>query len=111
MTLSPDPNLWLLFLGMGLVTFVPRWAPLFLLTRWQLPGWLQAWLDLIPSAILSALLMPALVTSGEPRHLDLLQPQLFVAIPTFLFALKTRSMAGTVVLGMALFWLAGKIAG
>jgi branched-subunit amino acid transport protein len=106
-----DQSLWLLFLGMGLVTYMPRWAPLFFLTRWQLPGWLVAWLDLIPSAILSALLMPALVTSGEPRHLDLLRPELFVAIPTFLFALKTRSMAGTVVLGMALFWLVGRVVG
>ncbi|WP_422573630.1 hypothetical protein [Methanothrix sp.] len=29
-----------------------------------------------------------------------------VAIPTFLFALKTRSLGGTVIVGMALFWLA-----
>ncbi|MBP1731122.1 MAG: AzlD family rane protein [Deltaproteobacteria bacterium] len=109
MSSPPFESLWLLFLGMGLVTYVPRWLPLFFLTRWQMPGWLEAWLDLIPSAILSALLMPALITSGEPRQLDLLRPELFVAVPTFLFALKTKSMAGTVVLGMALFWLAGRI--
>ena len=28
-------------------------------------------------------------------------------VPTLLFAVKTRSLAGTVVVGMLLFWLAG----
>ena len=111
MTLNPDQNPWLLFLVMGLVTYVPRWAPLFFLTRWHMPGWLEAWLELIPAAILSALLMPELLTSGGPRHLDLLRPELFVAIPTLLFALKTKSMAGTVLLDMALFWAAGRVLG
>ena len=31
------------------------------------------------------------------------------SLPTFLFALKTRSLGGTVVIGMALFWLAGRV--
>ncbi len=65
------------------------------------------WLDLIPAAVLSALVLPALVTTGEPRHLDLLRPELLVAVPTFLFALKTRSLGGSVVLGMGLYWLLG----
>jgi len=39
----------------------------------------------------------------------LFRPELFVAIPTFIFAVKTKSLGGTVIFGMALFWLAGKI--
>jgi len=30
-------------------------------------------------------------------------------LPTFLFALMTRSLGGTVVVGMLLYWLAGKM--
>ena len=63
----------------------------------------------IPAAILSALLAPALVLSGEPRTFSLLRPELWVAVPTLLFALKTRSLGGTVVLGMLLFWGAQKL--
>jgi len=99
----------LVILGMGIVTYIPRWFPLFFLSRRQLPEWLVGWLDFIPVAILSALVLPCLVTNGEPRQLDLLRPELFVAIPTFIFALKTRSLAGTVVIGMFLFWLVGII--
>ena len=94
---------------MGLVTYIPRWAPLFFLTRRDLPKWFVEWLDLIPAAILSALLLPSLVTTGDPKQMALFRPELFVAIPTFIFAVKTKSLGGTVIFGMALFWLAGKI--
>ena len=98
-----------LITGMGLVTYIPRWLPLFSLTRRKLPEVVIEWLDLIPAAILSALLLPALVTTGEPRQIDLFQPGLLVALPTLAFALKTKSLGGTVLLGMLLFWLAGKV--
>jgi branched-subunit amino acid transport protein len=100
-----------LCLGMGLVTYVPRWAPLFALSQRTLPRWLEEWLDLIPAAILSALILPSLVTVGEPRQISLWNIDLLVAVPVLLFALRTRSLGGTVVLGMALYWLAGKFLG
>ncbi len=94
--------------GMGLVTFLPRWLPLVYLTKRSLPSWLVEWLDLIPAAILSALLVPELLTGGTPRILDFTRPELMVAVPTFLFAIFTKSLGGTVVVGMLIFWLAGK---
>lgn len=95
-------------LCMGLVTYIPRWFPLFFLAQRRLPQWLIEWLDLIPVAILSALIFPDLFTAQDPRHLDLFQLKSLVALPTLLFALKTRSLGGTVVVGMFLYWLADK---
>lgn len=97
-----------IIIGMGVVTYIPRWLPLFFLTRRRLPFWLIDWLDFIPAAILSALILPALVTTGEPRHLVWVKPDLWVAVPVLIFALKTKSLAGTVVIGMALYWLASR---
>jgi len=102
----PNEYLVLVF-GMGIVTYLPRWFPLFFLSRRNLPRIVVEWLDLIPAAILSALLAPALVTAGEPKHMSLFQPELWVGIPTFVFALKTKSLGGTVIVGMLLFWLVG----
>jgi len=99
----------IIVLGMSLVTYVPRWIPLFALARRNLPNWLVEGLDLIPVAILSALLLPLLITTGDPRRVELFRPELLVAIPTFLFALKTKSLSGTVILGMLLFWGIGKV--
>ncbi len=103
------PDYLLLIIGMGLVTYIPRWVPLFYLSRRRLPQWFVDWLELIPVAILSALVLPEIMTPGDPRKFVLFNPKLLVALPTFLFALKTRSLGGTVVLGMFLFWLVEKI--
>lgn len=102
-------DLALIVAGMALVTYVPRWLPLFLLSRRRLPQWFVQWLDLIPAAILSALIIPELFVSGEPRSLVLFQQKSLVALPVLLIALKTKSLGLTVVSGMLLFWLAGKI--
>jgi branched chain amino acid efflux pump len=102
------PEYIYLLLAMGLVTYLPRWLPLFFLSDRKLPNWFVEWLDLIPAAILSALLIPELVVTGEARHLDLFTPELLVAIPTFIFASFTKSLGGTVVIGMILYWLVGQ---
>ncbi len=95
-------------LGMGLVTFLPRWLPLVYLTKRSLPAWLVEWLDFIPAAILSAILLPALVTDSATRSVVLWRPEFIVAIPTFLIAILTKSLGATVIVGMLLFGLAQK---
>ncbi len=99
-------NYILLMLGMGFVTYIPRWLPLFFLSQRKLPQWFAQWLDLVPAAILGALIFSDIFVAGSPRQIEILQPRSIVAIPTFLFALKTRSLGGTVIIGMILFWFA-----
>lgn len=99
-----------LFAGMGLVTYIPRCLPLLYLSQKRLPQWLIEWLNLIPAAVLSALLAPALFAGSAPRVFDPGRVELLVAVPTFLFALKTGSLGGTVLCGMLLYWLVGMVA-
>jgi len=95
----------LLVFSMGLVTYIPRWFPLIFLSQRKLPQWFVEWLELVPVAILSALIFSEIFVTGNPGQLEVLQTKSIVAIPTFLFALKTRSLGGTVIVGMVLFWL------
>ncbi len=97
-----------LILAMGAVTYLPRMLPLVLLSRRKLPEWLAEWLELIPAAILSALIAPTLFAHSNPHVISFGKPELIAAIPTLLFALKTRSLAGTVLIGMSCYWLAVK---
>ena len=94
---------------MGAVTYLPRALPLLYLAHKKLPQGLIDWLGLIPVSILSALLAPLLFCDTPTRSLQLGKPEFLVAIPTLLFALKTKSLGGTVLLGMALYWLAGYV--
>jgi branched-subunit amino acid transport protein len=97
--------------GMALATYLPRAIPLLVLSRRPLPPWLRDWLDLVPAALLAALLAPVLLAGSEPRTLDLLRPELFAAVPTLAVALATRSLAWSVLAGMLSFWLTGLISG
>ena len=94
----------LLMLAMGAVTYLPRMLPLVVLSRRALPGWFAEWLELIPVAILSALIAPTLFAQSDPRLFTLGKVELLAAIPTLLCALKTRSLAGTVIVGMLSYW-------
>lgn len=95
----------ILIVCMGTVTYLPRMIPLVALSSRRLPAWFTEWLELIPVAILSALITPTLLASAEPRTFCLGKPELLAAAPTLLFALKTRSLAGTVIVGMICYWV------
>ena len=99
----------LVLLGMGIVTYLPRWLPLLTLSRRKLPQGVIDWLGFVPATLLAALVAPPLLIDEASLSLTLGKADLWVALPTFLFALKTRSLAGTVLVGMALFWGAGQL--
>lgn len=101
------PDYLYLLIGMGLVTYLPRMLPLVVLANRKLPQGVIDWLGLIPVAILSALVAPGLFTDSVQRSFEFGRLELLVAAPTLVFAAKTRSLGGTVVFGMLLYWLGG----
>ncbi len=99
--------LWLI-LGMAIVTFLPRFLPMAFLTRWVIPKKVKLGLDYIPVAVLSAIVFPLLFFDGEGTFG--IQPQFLIsAIPVFAFAWKVRSLWGSVVLGMLIYWGLGVV--
>jgi branched-subunit amino acid transport protein len=101
------PDYLYLLLGMGLVTYLPRMLPLVVLANRKLPQGVIDWLNFIPVAILSALVAPGLFADSASRSFVFGRLDLLVTVPTLLFAIKTKSLGGTVVVGMGLYWLGG----
>ena len=104
-----DRDFLLLILAMGAVTYLPRMIPLVILSQRKLPVWFAEWLELIPAAILSALIAPTLFAHSTPRLFTLGKIELLAALPTLLCAYKTRSLAWTVIVGMACYWGLGLV--
>jgi branched-subunit amino acid transport protein len=91
-----------LILGMAVVTYLPRFLPMAFLSRLVLPEKVKMGLGYIPVAILSAIVFPILFSNGEKVGI---QPQyLLAALPVFIFAWKAKSLWGSVLLGMLIFW-------
>ncbi len=93
------PEFLALVLACAAVTAVPRVLPLVALSRLALPRWLLEWLRYVPVAVLSALLAIELLSSGRAGV-----PAIAAA---FAVAFLTRSLLGTAVAGVAVFWWLG----
>lgn len=93
-------SIFLIILGSALVTFIPRVLPIAILSRVELPEWTMRWLNYVPIAVMAALVgQELLLPNGklEPLQNNL---ELIAALPTFIIAIVTRSLLGTVLAGM-----------
>ena len=97
---------FLLILGMAVVTYIPRAAPLLLLSSRNLNPLLMRWLEMVPPAVLAALLAPELLlrseSGGKSLFLGMDNFFLLAALPTFVVGWITRSFFGTVAFGMGM---------
>jgi len=92
--------LWII-LGTSIVTFIPRVLPLVVLSRMQLPDWGLRWLSYVPISVMAALVGQELLVS-DGQFVSLRENlEVLAAIPAFLVAIFTRSLLGTVVIGIA----------
>jgi branched-subunit amino acid transport protein len=94
-------------LGMGLVTYLPRWLPLAVLSGREIPEIFRKWLSFIPVGILSALVAKAVFIDPSTGGFEVFQKSFFAALPTLAFALKTKSLGMTVIVGMFTYWILG----
>lgn len=83
-----------------LVTYLPRMLPLVILSRVNIPPIVLRWLGFIPVAVLSSLLAPEILLSGERINISLNNTFFLASIPSFLVAIKTRNLFYTVFAGM-----------
>lgn len=86
-----------LVLACALVTAVPRVLPLLVLSRLQLPQWLLDWLRFVPVAVLASLLSLELLSTGTAGLVGI--------TAALVVAAATRSLLGTVLAGVAVYWL------
>lgn len=94
------PEVLFILLGAAILTFLPRVIPLMILSRFELPEWIERWLSFVPIAVMAALIGQELfLHDGKwiPLGSNL---NLLAAIPAFIVAIKTRSLLLTVVTGV-----------
>ena len=96
-------SILILILGVGIVTFLPRFLPMAFLARWVIPEKVKMGLGYIPIAILSAIVFPILF-SNEGGKVEIQPHYLLSAIPVFVFSWKVKSLWASVILGMLVYW-------
>ncbi len=97
--------------GMAAVTYLPRLFPALLLAQRSLHPALARWLGYIPCAVLAAMLLPSLLVQEGRISFAWDNIFLWAALPTFLVAWKTKSLFGSVAVGMGCVALVRLVSG
>ena len=77
----------------------------------RLPGWIMNNLDLIPPAVLAALVAPALVYTRTPQGLEMSLPQILAGAGAFAVAFYGKNVFLTILGGMLLLGLFSSVSG
>jgi branched-subunit amino acid transport protein len=94
-----------LVLGMALVTFAVRYPALALITRATLPPRVLATLKFVPPAVLTALIVPALLApDGDQLNFSLHNDFLVAGLVTMLVAWRSKNLLLTLGIGMLSLW-------
>jgi branched-subunit amino acid transport protein len=96
----------LTILAMGMVTYMPRLMPLQLLASRKLPQPVEAWLKLVPVAVLAALVLPSVPLPVASQGAESDSLFLWASVATVLVAWRTRSLLGSVAVGVGTVALA-----
>ena len=97
-------SIWLLFIAIGLGTFLLRFLFIYLFGKIEMPDWLRRALRFVPAAALAALVFPALTHPAGHFNLSLHNFRLLAGLGGAIVAWKTRNVLLTIIVGMVLLW-------
>ena len=97
-------SIWLLFVAIGLGTFLLRFLFIYLFGKIEMPDWLRRALRFVPAAALAALVFPALTHTSGQLNLSLQNFRLLAGLGGAIVAWRTRNVLLTILVGMVLLW-------
>jgi branched-subunit amino acid transport protein len=98
-------NLWLIIIGMGVITYTIRLSMIVMSGQLQLNDELQRALRYVPPAVLSAIIVPEMIQPGGTLDISLGNERLLAGLIAIVVAWYTKNMIWTVAIGMITLWL------
>lgn len=98
-------TLWTVIVAVGALTYLSRLSFIALFARREMPPLVARALRFVPAAMLTAIVVPAVVLTGGAADPALAHEKLVAALVAALVAWRTHSPAATMVAGMVALWL------
>lgn len=95
---------WVMILGMMAVTFGIRYLLFALAGRIVIPPLMEAALQYIPPAVLTAITVPAVLLPQGEWFVSWANPYLIAALVATLTGILTRNLLATIAIGLAAFF-------
>ncbi|MEC6748617.1 AzlD domain-containing protein [Marinilactibacillus sp. XAAS-LB27] len=94
-------NVWVLILGMAVVTYIPRFLPMLLLSKKEISPSFSRWMTYIPVSIFAALVASDIFFwEGSFNLQPTINIKLIPSVIVFLIAYKTKSLLWSMVVGI-----------
>lgn len=97
-------HIFIIIVGMAAATYLTRSGCLLLFSRCGVPSWLEKWLKHVPTAILTALIVPSLLLPRGTLDISAGNPYLWAGLAAGVTAFKTRNVLATMGFGMAVMF-------
>lgn len=98
--------IWFIIIATGLFTFGTRFIMLSGCVSKQLPPWLVEALSFVPIAVLTAIIVPAVLIDPTSQQIILTgNPRLLAALVAIAVALIARQVVTTIGAGLVTLWL------
>lgn len=104
-------QVWLSIAGITLSTFLARSTLLVAGSRLRLPPRVESALRFAPACALAAIVLPDLAYVQGVLQFDLHNARLLAGVVATVFFALTRSMTGTIGVGMCAYWALRYLAG
>lgn len=104
--MSREATIWLMILAVGAINYIARLSFIALFASRDMPPLLERALKHVPAAMLTAIVVPAVVFVGPGAlRLDPGNVKLVAALAAVGVAAWSRNTTLTIVVGMAVLWL------
>ena len=105
--MSKETTIWLAIFAVGAINYIARLSFIALFARRDIPPLLAEALKHVPAAMLTAIVVPAVVFAAPGvLRLDPGNAKLIAAVAALAVALWRKSTTLTIVVGMLTLWLA-----
>lgn len=96
-----ETSIWIMIIGVSIVSILPRVLPVALFSRYDFPEPLKRWLSYIAPAVLSSLTALSVLAPDGSIDISIHNRYIWAFIPTLLVAVKTRSLFYSLSVGIA----------
>ena len=104
-------SLFLIILFMGLVTYAIRLGPILFFSQREMPELLRRALRYVPTAVLTAIILPEMFYPGGELALSLMNMRLVAGVAAAFVAWRTHNVFWTIAVGMVVLWVGNWVLG
>jgi branched-subunit amino acid transport protein len=98
-------NVWLIMIALAIGTFLIRVSFILLLSNREIHPRVSRALRLVPASVLSALVVPQILTRDHSLLISFANPQLLAGVVAAVVAWRTKNVLLTILSGMIVLWV------